>query len=222
MKLIDINDEVLKYVNVQSLDISSREITEMGLNHLKEKCSMLQHLDIAAVDIDMDRGIQIISSFQFLSFLDIGSQKGIGITDVGIAILSESCPMLQHLILTACEEVTDIGMEMLSRGCTMLRTLDITRLVNVTDKGMEFLSKGCIHLQSLDLERCWRLNDDSITFLSQNCTMLQDLTLNSNSYRNKSMQEISIRYSAWLFPVVITSLMKASYFYLKAAKSCSI
>jgi hypothetical protein len=36
MKLIDINDEVLKYVSVQSLDISSREITEMGLNHLKE------------------------------------------------------------------------------------------------------------------------------------------------------------------------------------------
>jgi Leucine-rich repeat (LRR) protein len=192
MKLEHINDEVLKYVNVQSLDICYSEITEAGLSHLNEKCSsLLQHLRIGNCDIVMDRGIRIISSFRLLSFLDIGGRSGI--TDEGITILSESCLMLQHLILTACNKVTDIGMEKLSLGCTMLRTLDISWLVEVTDRGMEFLSKGCINLQSLDLERC-QLTDDSITFLSQNCTMLQDLTLNSNiysEYSDKSMQELS-------------------------------
>lgn len=190
MKLEQINDEVLKYVNVQSLDICYSNITEEGLRHLKEKCSLLQHLRIGNCAIVMDRGIRIISSFRLLSFLDIGGRCGI--TDEGITILSESCLMLQHLILTACDKVTNIGMEKLSLGCTMLRTLDISWLVKVTDRGMEFLSKGCINLQSLDLERCGELTDDSITFLSQNCTMLQDLTLNSNrQYSDKSMQELS-------------------------------
>lgn len=59
---------------------------------------------------------------------EVGVDKCVNMSDVGLAKIAVGCPKLERLTLKWCFDITDIGVELLSKKCAQLKHLDISYL----------------------------------------------------------------------------------------------
>ena len=128
---------------VATINLTSAEFTDAGLEHLKG-LTQLQSLNLMSTKVT-DAGLEHLKGLTQLRSLDLGNTK---VTDAGLEHL-KGLTQLQTLDL-GNTKVTDAGLEHL-KGLTQLQSLDLGN-TEVTDAGLEHL-KGLTQLRSLDLRQ---------------------------------------------------------------------
>ncbi|KAL9233332.1 hypothetical protein vseg_008350 [Gypsophila vaccaria] len=109
---------------------------------------------------------------------EVRADKGLGVTDVGLARVAVGCVRLERLSLKWCMEISDVGVELLCKKSLGLKFLDLSSLkitseslgsiaslqmlesliivgcTLVDDVGLHLLGNGCPSLKVLDVSRC--------------------------------------------------------------------
>jgi internalin A len=130
--------ELVKFQNLQALDLSHTQVTDMGLKQLAE-LKNLHSLDLGASAVT-DAGLKQLAGVKNLEKLYFGSTA---VTDAGVKELV-GLKDLQTMYLYNTQ-VTDACLKELA-GCKKLQALLLTK-TKVTDEGVTELSKARPKLQ---------------------------------------------------------------------------
>lgn len=77
------------------------------------------------------------------------------VTDAGLKIITEMCPVLTTLDISFCNAVTDAGLEIIAEMCPNLTWLDLSYCKNVKGVGLDKIYRGCPNLgSSIGLTGC--------------------------------------------------------------------
>ena len=101
------------------------------------------------------------------------------ITDAGIGLIAQACPLLEVLDLRCCGTVTGKCVGTLAFHCVHLTDLRLKGIRGVSDAALEALSKHCAKLVTLDVSG-GKCTDAGLTALAGGCTSLQRLHLAAN------------------------------------------
>lgn len=112
----------------------------------------------------------IRSNFPLLKHLYL--QPRTELTLHGCVILAQSCPLLQSLSLSFCDQVTKDTLDQFATFCSYLRDINLEGCA-VTDKCLECLE--CLPLKRLNTSHCTQLTDYGLKFLSTRCHQLCSL-----------------------------------------------
>ena len=112
----------------------------------------------------------IRSNFPLLKHLYL--QPRTELTLHGCVILAQSCPLLQSLSLSFCDQVTKDTLDQFATFCPYLRDINLEGCA-VTDKCLECLE--CLPLKRLNTSHCTQLTDYGLKFLSTRCHQLCSL-----------------------------------------------
>lgn len=101
--------------------------------------------------------------------------------------LSERCPALKDLNISAVKKVSDVGLRYLSQGCRQLEILDATGCFLITDgktrdfglEGIQALCKVSPSLKSLKLAGCYNVGAIALASIGFGCRKLEFINLSS-------------------------------------------
>ena len=105
------------------------------------------------------RGLRVL----YLHRAEDGLDLGVG--DLGVCAIAESCCQLESLELDTCH-LTDVALLALARGCPQLKRLSVTFSVpnaaySMTNVAVEALVQCCSQLVSIELSGYWLLLEES-------------------------------------------------------------
>ncbi|KAK9735487.1 hypothetical protein RND81_04G208700 [Saponaria officinalis] len=169
----------LRRMRVRTLNISrSTALTRVGLETIIRACG--DELEVVDVSYWCRRfsDNEAVALSCAVAAREIRVDKGLSVTDVGLARVAVGCVRLEKLSLKWCMEITDIGVHLLTKKCLGLKFLDISSLkitseslssiaslqmleslimagcTSVDDVGLHLLGNGCPSLKALDVSRC--------------------------------------------------------------------
>ena len=135
---------------------------------LRQSLSLLEtHSWIASLE---ELSEIIRSNFPLLKHLYL--QPRTELTLHGCVILAQSCPLLQSLSLSFCDQVTKDTLKQFVTFCPYLRDINLEGCA-VNDECLECLE--CLPLQRLNTSHCTQLTDYGLKFLSTQCHQLCSL-----------------------------------------------
>lgn len=115
-----------------------------------------------------------------LKRVDLGVACHEGITDVGLAALTDHCPLLEHVNLRGCKRIRDAGVVMLIHKCgKTLKSLLLHSCDDIGDEVLEAIGQSCTALEHVDLHRCMKVNDEGIGSLMAGTTRLTQMDLSN-------------------------------------------
>ena len=139
-----------------------------SLGVLAQSCTQLRILHIyhcsfgdteARVLAESCRGLRVL----YLHRAEDGLDLGVG--DLGVCAIAESCCQLESLELDTCH-LTDVALLALARGCPQLKRLSVTHSVDngaysMTNVAVEALVQHCSQLKTIDLPGYWLILEES-------------------------------------------------------------
>lgn len=193
---------VLAYI-VSLRDLAVIDAKALKDSHLHQifKNIQLSKLSVAGCSNVGDDGIQCIAhSLGDIRCLDISETL---VTDKGMKIIAESCPLIEELNTSLCRSVTDVGLAEVARQCPnlnkllvntchanganmtdvgltdvamhspTLRVLKIVCCPQVSVTGIGYLAAYCKNLTELDISQCLGVTDDALKLLGRESKYLQ-------------------------------------------------
>ena len=126
------------------------------------------------------------------------------ITDEGITMLAQCCPMLHTVDLAGCGRVTDIGIQAIAQGCPLLKVLFVRNASKLTGASLMALGYGCPLLEEfiysdkatfkntdfhflltecphVRIVECY-MNDPRVRQLARKCPNLQHVSLDGDRH----------------------------------------
>ena len=173
-------DTLVKFSQLEELNISSTQITNAGLGRLVGELTHLKKLNFRNTRTINDAGLKRLLQRPKLEVLLCGNTF---ITDVGLAHIGE-LSALQELEVRKTK-ITDNGLVHLAK-LTNLRKLNCSDN-NITNDGVRHLS-GLTGLQSLDLSQA-RINDAGIASLKE-LTELNRLDLSKTRITGAGLRHV--------------------------------
>ncbi len=138
---------------LEKLDVSwCRELTDASLIAIAQSCPLLMDLNVSFCHKLTDTGITATAkgcpqlksldiswtgptSSDCIAFAPNGltSCDGMGpdvqsLTDAGLIVIAQSCPLLTSLNVSFCKELTDAGVIAIARGCPLLTNLRLLQV----------------------------------------------------------------------------------------------
>lgn len=141
------------------------EITDQGLSRIAECCSNLSHIN--------SRGNHGLTDITLMSIVE-----GIGrviqdlaisgcklITDEGVLLIAEMCPLLKFLYLNCCIKITDNAVVRIAEMCPHIAILCHAHCSNIKNTSMRKIAECSSHLQILSISHCSHITADVTTRL---------------------------------------------------------
>lgn len=142
-----------------------------GLEVLVRACPGLEAVDVSYCCRFGDREAAALSGAAGLR--DVGMDKCLDLSDVGLAKVAVGCGRLERLSLKWCLEISDLGVGLLCKKCPHLKHLDISFL-KVTSDSIQAI--GTLQkLEVLAMAGCGLVDDNALRFLGHGCPSLQVL-----------------------------------------------
>ncbi|GAQ79719.1 hypothetical protein KFL_000360340 [Klebsormidium nitens] len=127
------------------------DVTDSGLKLLGEGCKRLQDLNVVRCWRVTDKGLAAIGEGcgATIKFLSLGFHTEVH--DRGMRALATSCPNLELLAVSDCNNMTDAGVRTVVRRCKWLRILKITACLQVKDVSLDLIGRLATSLEILEL-----------------------------------------------------------------------
>ncbi|KAF4531428.1 hypothetical protein B566_EDAN004196 [Ephemera danica] len=164
-------------------------ITNAGVVELVTRCPALLHLDLAGCSsvTCMSLSTDVPTRQLSLQYLDLTDCVGLG--DLGLQTVVQTCPQLCFLYLRRCvlltvkicnnaAQVSDAGIKQVARHCHRLRYLNCRGCEAVGDVSVAALARSCPRLRALDLGKC-DITDHALRLLARSCPNLKKLSVKS-------------------------------------------
>ncbi|CAN7984766.1 unnamed protein product [Ixodes hexagonus] len=133
--------------NLECLDVSGVQLTDVGVGQLAEKCPKLKTVIM---------------------------KRCLDVEEKGLCSLLQLCKHLEHLNLT---ELYKLSGECFDKAGTRLRKLVLRGCSGVTSAGLRQVTTKCLLLTKLSLSDCRQITDDDMLLLCQNLLQLRVLHL---------------------------------------------
>lgn len=161
----------LTHLQVQS----SNDIYDTGITEILNKCTNLQHLDLAGClqVANLCAGNEIMQRQFPLQYLDL--TDCISIDDCSLSNIIRHCPSLVYLYLRRCIQITDAGLKCIASYCSSLRELSISDCTKVSDFGLYELAGKVSSLRYLSVAKCNHVTDDGLKMIARRCYKLRYL-----------------------------------------------
>jgi hypothetical protein len=141
-KAIASHCQLLKHLKLPSRTLMDDD----SLLSLAAGCSDLGELKMAGGETVTDAAISAIACNGALTKLCMSGFDSI--SDVGMSVVAERCPLLFSLGIPTCRSLTDVTLTALGQRCHNLRELDISGTA-ITHVGLRAVAAGCPQLEVL-------------------------------------------------------------------------
>ena len=109
------NNPTLTHICIDGTKLKNKSIVSLG-----RACARLRSLSVAMCPAVGDRGISELSRHcSELLYLDL---HGTSMTDVGVKVIADSCPLLKQINLANVESISDGSIRALAFGCSTSNT----------------------------------------------------------------------------------------------------
>jgi len=150
-------------INKQSIEVIARELSESNLTSLNlEFCHYVTDEDLTLLFGNFDKNDGPRRGKQDLVSLNLSYTN---ISDLGIRVISMSCPNLKILKLNGMKNITDLSLSMIAKYCGQLSLLDIQDCANISDYGVSIISQECKNLENLNLNGCQNVSNNIVSYL---------------------------------------------------------
>ncbi|XP_020573502.1 F-box/LRR-repeat protein 3 [Phalaenopsis equestris] len=144
-----------------------------GIEALVTTCPLIEAIDLSHCCEVGDRVAAALAKAAGLR--DLRIDKCLGVTDVGLAMVSVGCGRLERLGIKWCMEISDIGIDLLVKKCRNLRVLDLSYL-QVTNNSLRAIS-SLEKFEALSLVGCRFIDDEGLAFLNNGRNSLQSIDI---------------------------------------------
>ncbi|CAL1359190.1 unnamed protein product [Linum trigynum] len=142
---------------------------------------------------DTASGISLSSLSQCSSLRSLSIKNCPGFGSLGLALVGNLCPQLQHLELSGLHGVTDAGLLPLLQSCNAgLEKVNLSDCSNLSDEVVSTLAR--LHggsLEVLNLDGCRRVTDASLAAIADHCMFLSDLDVSRCAVTDAGMGYLS-------------------------------
>ena len=178
--------------NLKICKIDGTKLKNKSLYSLGRSCSGLNMLSAAMCPSIGDRGISELASYcSDLLSLDI---HGTNLTDIGLRVIAESCPLLKHINLANTKRISDDGIGLLAENCPKLQSIDVSEnscSSNITDTSLHMLAAHCDSLQDINFSDCDKISNKGVIAIIEKCISTKKIYLsNCKRIDGKAIREI--------------------------------
>ena len=173
----------LLHPKIRSLNLSSCEITDVGLAVIASKCKSLSKLDLNAeneprTNITPDGITALSQSCKMLQTIYL--RRCLTINDDAVVAIATNCPNLTNFNLGGCHRLTDNSLFALAKESRNLSSLNVSH-TQVSDDGLCALANGVSsqRLREVHIAHCSRVTDLSVFALVEHCQYLNILILHN-------------------------------------------
>ena len=160
---------------LRKLKFSGGNYTDVGIEALLSKCTLLESFDLSHNSMITDEAIiSIASNCKNLNILFLHNIKLV--TDKALCQVFKSCTQLTSISLAQMPLITDSSILALTRHLPNLKILILVDNPRLTDKSM--ISLATLHdLSFLCIHSCSSLSDDTVRSIARHCCMLTDVNV---------------------------------------------
>jgi len=162
-------------INKQSIEVIARELSESPLTSLNlEFCHYVTDEDLTLLFGNNNKNDSPKMGKQDLVSLNLSYTN---ISDLGIRVISMSCPNLKILKLNGMKNISDLSLSMIAKYCGQLTHLDVQDCTNLTDYGVSILCQECKNLENLNLNGCENVSNSIVSYICFYNRSLKNLDL---------------------------------------------